>query len=296
VTLDPRTIRQVTGCTVPEAVRCVRLDLVNATQPGTLSFIDHPRFLSQLTANPNIAAAFATPEISTALASSHVVPIVTDDPRLAYFSLYNHLARTAYEEWPSRIDPSARIHPRAWVAENNVVIGAGVTIEPNVTILPDVEIGDGSLIRAGAVLGSAGYEHKRTSRGIITMVHDGKVILGENVEIGANDAVQKGLSSRHTIVGDETRSGDLVLIAHGVQIGRRCFLPASVMISGSVTIGDDVWVGPGSMISNQVTIGDRAFITIGAVVTRDVPVDARVTGNFAIPHDRFMALLKQSLR
>jgi UDP-3-O-[3-hydroxymyristoyl] glucosamine N-acyltransferase len=293
--LDGRLIQQVTDCAVPSAVNCSRFGLVTADEPDTLSFVDEERYVAQLTANPNITAAFITPELASRVGDSHVVPIVCEDPRYAYFSLYNHVAEASYESWPSRIDPSAQIHPRAYVAENNVIIGPNCVVQPNVTILPDVEMGEGCLIRAGAVLGSAGYEHKRTRRGILTMVHDGKAILGSDVEIGSNASVQKGLRSRHTVVGDSTRAGDLVLIAHAVQIGRRCFLPASVMISGSVTIGDDAWIGPASMISNQINIGDGAFVTIGSVVTRDVPAGARVTGNFAVPHEQFLAALKRSI-
>jgi UDP-3-O-[3-hydroxymyristoyl] glucosamine N-acyltransferase LpxD len=159
-----------------------------------------------------------------------------------------------------------------------------------------VRIGRGTIVRAGAVLGAEGFEHKRTSRGILSVRHDGEVIIGERVEIGANCAISKGFSFRHTVIDDETRLDNLVHVAHGAQIGKRCFLPASCMIAGSTTIHDDVWIGPNASVSSQVQVGEGAYVTIGAVVTRDVPAGQRMTGNFAVPHAAFLSILKRNLR
>jgi UDP-3-O-[3-hydroxymyristoyl] glucosamine N-acyltransferase len=68
---------------------------------------------------------------------------------------------------------------------------------------------------------------------------------------------------------------------------------AGAIILGSTVVGNDVWVGPGAIVSNELDIGDKAFITLGAVVTRDVGVGEKVSGNFAVPHDRFLEHLRE---
>jgi len=161
--------------------------------------------------------------------------------------------------------------------------------------LKDVVIKSGAIIRAGAVVGVDGYEHKRTSKGILTVAHDGKAIIGENAEVGVNSNIVKGFSYRDTVVGSETKIDALVHYAHGAQCGSRCMIVASAMVAGHVTIGDDVWIGPNASISNRISIGDGAFVSLGSVVVQDVPAGTKVTGNFAIPHVRFIRNLKVSV-
>jgi UDP-3-O-[3-hydroxymyristoyl] glucosamine N-acyltransferase len=194
---------------------------------------------------------------------------------------------------PSRIDPSARIHPRACIADHNVEIGADVSIEPNVTVLADVAVGARTVLRAGVVLGAEGFEHKRTSRGILSVRHTGRVVLGDHVEVGANACLDKGLTAeRATTIGDHSKVDNLVHIAHGAQVGRNCFVIACAMVAGTVTVEDDAWVGPNASIAPQVTVGQAGFVSLGAVVTRPVAAGQQVSGNFAIDHRRFLDFIK----
>ena len=188
------------------------------------------------------------------------------------------------------------VHPTAFVSEYNVTIGKNVVIEPHANIMSDVVIGNNCVIRAGSVLGSEGYEYKRTSQGVLSVFHDGKVIIGNNVEIGANTCVDKGLMSFDTTIGDNTKVDNLVHIAHSVTIGKNCFIIACSMIAGSVKIEDDVWVGPNANIAPQVTIRKGGFVTLGSVVTKEVNEKEWVTGNFAIPHAKFLEIFKRNLK
>lgn len=275
------------------------LGLSNATHPNSLTFLDNRKFLQEVLQNTNITGiiTLASYEEEILKKKSNLTVIVSDDPRHDFFVLQNLFAEAAREKntVKSQIHPSAKIHSTAYIAEFNVVIGENVIVEPHVSVLEDVEIGANSIIRAGVVLGAEGFEHKRTSKGILSVKHDGKVIIGKNVEIGSNSAVSKGFIYRNTTLGDETKLDNLVHVAHGVQIGKRCFLPASCMIAGSTTIEDDVWIGPNASISSQLHIGQGAFVTLGSVVTKNVEPGGRMTGNFAIPHGAFMRILKKSL-
>ena len=299
--LDHRFFSSLLGLSVTALPECGfdSLGLVDSPVPRTLTFIDSQRFLPELVHNPNVTGAFCSELLAPELASARpdVVSLVVDDPRFWFYTTQNAVAVARLAAMPpSQIHPTAVVAPNSDIAAKGVTIGARCRIEPRVVILSGVEIGDDSIVRAGSILGAEGFEHKRTSRGLLSVVHDGVVRIGARVEIGALNAISKGFAYRATTIGDDTRTDNLVHIAHGAQIGRRCLLPAACMIAGSSTVGDDVWIGPAAAVSSQVTVGAGAVVSIGAVVTRDVPAHSRVTGNFAVPHARFMARLKELTR
>ena len=86
---------------------------------------------------------------------------------------------------------------------------------------------------------------------------------------------------------------NLVYVAHNVRIGKRCRVAANAAIGGSTTLGDEVYVGPGAAISSELRVGAGAVVSLGAVVTRDVLPGQRVSGNFALDHERFIAHMRQ---
>lgn len=278
-----------------EEIACDSLGLVNHGRPNMLTFVDDERFLQTAVGNPNVSAMLVTEAIAKKMESNKIAKIVSEDPRYDFYTLMNFLSAATYRKIPSVIDPTATVHPTAYVSEFNVEIGKNVLVEPKVTILPDVVIGDNCIIRAGAVLGSEGYEHKLTTRGVLSVFHDGKVVLGRNVEVGSNSTLDKGFSFRHTIIGDSTKIDNLVHVSHCVQAGKNCFIIACSMISGSVTIGDNVWIGPNATIAPYLTIENGSFVTLGSVVTQRVLENQWVTGNFAIPHNKFLYNLKKIL-
>lgn len=261
---------------------------------NVLTFLDSRKYINEVNKNPHIKGIFVTKENAPFLRDD-ITPLVTDDPKWAFFSLICHLANIKQRS-PSIISSSAHIHPSAVIAPEGVIIDDDVVIEPNVTVMPDVTIGARTKIRAGAVIGIDGFEHKRTSKGILSVTHDGEVIIGSDVEIGPNNFVAKGYHYRTTIIGNESKFDALVHYAHGVQCGERCFFAANAMIAGNVSFGSDVWVGPSASISNRLVIGNKAFITLGSVVVRDVAAEEKVTGYFALPHEKFIKILKNGLK
>ena len=291
--IDNNFIKESINIKSDIAFKCENLGLVYHTQPKLLSFLDDLRFLTQLKQNSNIDAAFIKADFLPDLMDSPIVPLICDEPRFWFYKLSNYIVESHAEFKPSRIHPKALIHPKAYVAENNVDIDENVVVGPNVTILANVSIGEGSIIQAGTVIGSEGFEYKRTKYGIISVKHGGIINIGNRVEIGANCAIDKPVFTwDKTLIGDDTKIDNLVHIAHSDKIGNRCFITAGTIFSGEVMIKDDVWLGPNSCVANQITILNKAFITIGSVVTKDVGMEAHVTGNFAIDHDKFLKFLK----
>ncbi len=269
--------------------------LVTISENNLLSFIEDQKYVPQLNSNNSIKGIFCTQEIaSSGLIRADIDLIVVDEPKWFFFSIVDYLAKNQ-ERQTTIIDSSSEISPQAYISPVGVKIGKNCQIDPNVTIFSDVTIGDNVIIRAGSVLGTDGFEHKKTTRGILSVAHNGEVIIHDNVEIGANSHVAKGFSYRPTIIGESTKLDAFIHYAHGVQCGKECLIVAHAMIGGNVDIGNNVWIGPSSVITNRIVLEDNCFITLGAVVTRGVKQGETVTGNFAIPHKKFLKNFKRSL-
>ena len=290
--INDRLVREVLGLSASRPFEAVQLGWTDSNFPNTLTFLDSGRYLQSLIANQNIVAAFVAPEFCGEVEATGRAVIESGDARYDYHALHNYVARATKHKSPTWIDPTAAVHPTAYVAAWNVRIGAGTIIEPHATILEDVDIGTHCVVRANAVLGSEGYEHKRTKRGVLSVVHDGSVVLGDRVEIGASTCVDKGFRNKPTRIGNDTKVDNLVHIAHSVVLGERCMVVACAMLGGSTVFGDDVWIGPNASVSSVLRVGDGAFISLGAVVTRNLDAGARVSGNFAIAHEKLVAFLR----
>jgi UDP-3-O-[3-hydroxymyristoyl] glucosamine N-acyltransferase len=278
--IDDVLLSNALGINVDKKIYGHNLGLIEESLPDLITFIDDEKYLQKVNESSNIRALFTTGEISRKITNMGLEKIVVDDPRFFYYKLLNYIGESNYREFETKIDPSAEIHPSAFIAESNVIIGKNVIIDPNASIYPDVEIGDNCIIKAGAVLGQHGYEYKKTKRGLLSVFHAGRVLIGKNVEIRANTCIDKGLfRHRNTVVGDNTKINNLAMIGHGVHVGKSCLIHTCVSISGSSTIGDNVWISPNAVLINGAVVGDNALIGIGAVVISDVEPGAVMVGN-----------------
>ncbi|BBC22726.1 UDP-3-O-(3-hydroxymyristoyl)glucosamine N-acyltransferase [Pseudanabaena sp. ABRG5-3] len=270
------------------------LGSISHSEKNMLVFLESSKFISKALRNPEISCILTNSEIAEKLPNIYGIAI-SDNPRYDFFSIHNYLALETdfyWQDFESRISKNVSIHPTAYVASKNVVIGDGSIIEANVNILDNVIIGENVIIRSGSTIGSQGFEFKRIKNEIMSIAHAGGVKICDRVEIQANCAISKAIFGGFTEIGKDTKLDNLVHVAHNVKIGSRCLIAASATISGSSIIGDDVWIGPNSCISNEITVGDGAEITIGSVVVQNVPSLTRVTGNFAIDHKKFLSLTK----
>jgi len=208
------------------------------------------------------------------------------------------------------VAPGAHVHPSARLE-------SGVSLDPGVVVGPDAEIGTGTAVAANAVIGpgvrigrncSIGAQSSilHTLMGDRVIIHPGcrlgqdgfgyalgrhahtkvpqigRVIIQDDVEIGAGSAIDRG-ANRDTVIGEGTKIDNLVQIGHNVAIGRHCVLVAQVGISGSVTLEDFVVLGARVGVNNHVTIGEGAQIAATAIVSRNVPPGARYGGFPAKP-------------
>ena len=221
--------------------------------------------------------------------------IVSPEPAATAMQIHEYLADLPGFQWtdfPSRIDPSARISPGAHVAARNVVIGPRSIVAPGAVILERVVIGADCEIGPGTVVGGEAFEQCPGASPKRILRQAGGVWIEDWVTVQALGTIVRATFGGYTRIGQETKMDAHVHVAHDCQIGARVTITACAEISGRVEIGDDAYLGPNCTISNGVKIGRKSTVTIGAVVVRDVPEATRVTGNFALPHDNWLNLIR----
>ncbi len=171
-----------------------------------------------------------------------------------------------------RLGDDVVVGPGCVVAEG-AQIGAHSVLRERVVVGDGVRLGARCLVQAGAVLGSDGFGFALGPRGAERVHHLGGVIVGDDVEIGANACVDRGTLT-DTVIGDRTKVDNLVQLAHNVHVGRDVLIAGHSGVAGSTTIGDGVVIGGAAGITDHVTVGPGARIGGGAVVTKDVPAGA----------------------
>ncbi len=271
------------------------LGLITGSKPKQLGFIEDAKYLPELLSKTNITCVISTPSLVSSVPERLGVG-VSNNPRKTFYEIHNYLAKETHfygKSFNTEIAPSAKIHPTAYIAERNVRIGDECEIGPNACILENSILEDRVVVRAGAVIGTEGFQFSRIGDKVVPTVHAGGVILHNGVEIQGNTVVDKAVFDEFTELGENTKVDNLVHIAHNVHVGKNCLIAALAAIAGSVTIGNDVWIGPCASIIPEIKIGNGAFISIGAVVTKDVAPGQRVTGNFAIDHDKFITFIRK---
>jgi UDP-3-O-[3-hydroxymyristoyl] glucosamine N-acyltransferase len=267
---------------------------INQSSPKILVFLDDEAYLPPLSSNANISCVITTEKLACFIEKRLGLAIL-DTPRALFYRLHNHLAQNTdfyWQNFANDIAGDAVISFAATIANRNVRIGQRCIIEPGAIIMEHSLIANDVIIRAGCVIGSQGFEFKRLENHIFPVAHSGGVWIHHRAEIQANTVIDRAVFGGFTEIGEETKIDNLVHIAHNVRIGKRCLIVALSMLGGSVTIGDDVFVGPSAVIRPEVRIGPGAVVSMGSVVTKDVEPGQKVTGNFALDHQKFIEFIK----
>jgi UDP-3-O-[3-hydroxymyristoyl] glucosamine N-acyltransferase len=184
------------------------------------------------------------------------------------------------------------IGPRAEIG-TGTVIAAGAVIGPGVRIgrhcvissgcsITHALIGNDVIIHPGCRIGQDGFGYAMTGERYIKVPQIARVIIQDDVEIGAGTTIDRG-GLRDTMIGEGTKIDNLVQIAHNVSIGRHCIIVSQVGISGSVIIGDYAMLGGKVGVIDHVKIGEGAQVSAGASVFSDIPAGERWAGYPAIP-------------
>lgn len=259
------------------------------------TFVDSEKYIQDI--SDNASMIITTEVIASKLDGRKHGFILTNHPRLFFFSLHNFLAdneKYVCRSFKTIISDRAKVSELAFISEENVIIEDGVIIEPFVTIYSNVQIEKNTIVRSGARIGGEGFEFKQKSGEIMPVRHLGGVRIKENVEIQNNTCVDRAVYPwDNTILGKNVKVDNLVHIAHGVKVGDNTMIVANSGIGGRTVIGQNSWIGFGTTIRNGICVGDNARVNMGAVVTKSVKDEEAVSGNFAIEHSKFIENLKK---
>ncbi|MET3612682.1 UDP-3-O-[3-hydroxymyristoyl] glucosamine N-acyltransferase [Rhizobium aquaticum] len=182
------------------------------------------------------------------------------------------------------IGAGSRIGPGAMIG-NAVKIGRDCTIAGGASVLCSL-IGNNVIIHNGARIGQDGFGYAPGPTGMIKIVQIGRVIIQDNVEIGAETTIDRGTMD-DTVIGEGTKIDNQVQIGHNVQIGRHCALVSKVGVAGSAKIGNGVQIGGAAGINGHISIGDGAQVAAMSGVMNDVPPGEKVAGQPARPIKEF---------
>jgi UDP-3-O-[3-hydroxymyristoyl] glucosamine N-acyltransferase len=294
--LAERTLLEVASWTSAHVARdgeFANLAFLSDPKDRMLAFVEARRFVPAAIACAQTSCILTTPELA-GLFPERIGLAVADDPRRCFFQIHNRLAtETAFygRDFASIIHPSARLHPRCWVDEKNVIIGAGVAIGPNASVLGRAVLGAGTTIHAGAVIGSAGFQTSHRRGDAIELAHAGTIEIGPNCQIFANSVIARGLFRQSTRIGAGCRVGNGAFISHNCVLGDLVFVGHGAVLNGSVSVGANAWIGPGATIVHGIIIGEAAQVSLGATVIRPVQPGKRVTGSLAMDHRKMLRLM-----
>ena len=291
-----------------ESIVITGLSGIREASEGDITFLANPKYFSL--ADKTRASAVITSKEIQKLAK----PIIrTENPSLAFAKLIDSL--TPKETFrPKGIDSSAIISKTASLGKNVAIgpyvviednvsigeasviyagsfigaqtkIGSNCLIYPNVTIRERLSIGERVIIHGGAVIGSDGFGFATIDGKHHKIPQVGTVEIGDDVEIGANVAIDRARFDK-TVIGRGTKIDNLVHIAHNVVIGENSIIVAQAGISGSTTIGNNVTIAGQAGLVGHITVGDGAILAAQAGVTKSVPANTMVSGYPAREHEQ----------
>ena len=243
---------------------------LHKVETGDLVFVDHPKYYDKCI---NSKATFIIINKETTLPDGKALLIV-DNPFEAYCSIVNHfrpfIPATKPVSDSAVIGEGSFVYPSAYIG-HHVVIGKNCIIHPQVTIMDYTVIGDNVVIQAGTVIGSdAFYYNTKKNRDVWykRMPSCGRVIIEDDVEIGAGCTIDRGVS-HDTVIGRGTKMDNMIHIGHDTVIGKNCLIAAQVGIAGVVTLEDGVTLWGQVGVSKTLTIGSNAVILAQSGVGKD---------------------------
>ena len=295
---------------------------VSDGRSGALIFVENKRAAAADLANTRASAVLCRAEVADRLPAG-VAALITETPQRAFataaqlmfpasarpapvtaetgVSAAAHIAADATLEPGVIVEAGAVIGPGAAVGAGTLiapgaVIGAHCQIGRNGYVGPGVAmvcalVGDRVLLHAGVRIGQDGFGYVAGDTGPQKMPQLGRVIIQDDVEIGANTTVDRGAIG-DTVIGQGTKIDNQVQIAHNVRIGRCCLIAGQCGISGSVVLGDYVVLGGGVGLKDHLTIGRGAQIAAGSGVMHDIPAGEKWAGSPAQPRRDYFREVK----
>lgn len=316
-------LAEVAGARFEGDAECViqAVNTLSDARQGDIAFLTNERYRKELCSTRASAVILQESFVDDCPVNNK---IISDNPYLSYALIAQHLAPdmlrvregihpTAVIDKSASIAADARIGVLVVIGENvkidaNVSIGAGTVIgdncilgkdsviAANATFYAGVKIGERCLIHSGAVLGGDGFGFANDRGNWVKIPQTGRVVLGNDVEVGVNTAIDRG-AINNTVIDDGVKLDNLIQIAHNVHLGKNTAIAASAAIAGSTTIGQGCTIGGLAGIVGHLNIADNVHISGMTAVTKSISEPGHFTSTVPfMPHNQWaknMVRLKQ---
>ncbi len=294
-----------------EDIAITGINTLEEAGPSELSFLANPKYAAQLK-DTRAGAVIVRPEHAADTARA----LVADEPypvfarALAFFARpqgsFQGVSSMAFIDPAASLGEDCTVYPFCYIGPR-ARLGKGCTVFPGCYIGEDCQLGDcctlyphavlmagtvlgnSCILQPGVVLGAEGFGFARTKDGINKVAQIGHVEAGDNVEIGANSAVDRAALST-TRIGDGTKIDNLVQIGHNVRMGKECLIVSQVGIAGSTHVGDNVTMAGQVGVSGHLHIGNNCTIGPQAGVAKDIEEGKVVSGSPTMEYNAFLRL------
>jgi len=267
---------------------------IHVVTPGDIVFVDHPKYYDKAL-NSAATVILINKEVDCPEGKAL---LISEDP----FSDFNKLTQyfKPFQKSDKSISDSAQIgegthiQPNTFIG-NNVKIGSNCLIHSNVSIYDNAVIGNNVIIHSGTVLGGDAFYYKTRPEGFDKLRSGGRVVIEDNVEIGANCTIDKGVTG-DTTIKEGTKLDNLIQVGHDTVIGRKCLIASQVGIAGAVIIEDEVTVWGQVGMRSGITVEKGGILMGQAGITKSTKSNKIYTGNPAMESRaklKELALLRQ---
>lgn len=242
---------------------------IHVVTPGDIVFVDHPKYYDKALQS---AATIVLINKKVDCPAGKAL-LISDDPFRDFNKLSQHFnpfkTANAAISASTTIGKNTIIQPNAFIG-NHVVIGTNCVIHSNVAIYDHTIIGNNVIIHAGTVIGADAFYYKKRPDGFDQLLSCGRVVIENNVGIGALCTIDKGVTG-DTTIGEGTKIDNQVHVGHDTIIGKKCLIASQTGIAGCVIIEDEVTIWGQVGTTSGITIGSKAIIMGQTGVTKSVP-------------------------
>ncbi|MPT34083.1 MAG: UDP-3-O-(3-hydroxymyristoyl)glucosamine N-acyltransferase, partial [Flavobacterium sp.] len=241
---------------------------IHVVEPGDIVFVDHPKYYDKALQS---AATIVLINKEVECPEGKAL-LLSDDPFRDFNKLSRHFkpfkATGVAISDTAVIGEGTVIQPNCFIG-NNVVIGKNCLIHPNVTLYDDTVIGDNVIIHAGSILGADAFYYKKRPEGFDQLVSCGRVVIENNVGIGALCTIDRGVTG-DTTIREGAKIDNQVHIGHDTVIGKKCLIAAQTGIAGCVIIEDEVTLWGQVGTTSGITIGEKAVVLAQSGVSKSL--------------------------
>jgi len=241
---------------------------IHVVEAGDVVFVDHPKYYDKALQS---AATIVLINKEVECPEGKAL-LISDDPFRDFNKITKHFK--PFQASNVAIAPSAKIgkntiiQPNCFIG-NNVVIGDNCIIHSNVSIYDDTVIGNNVNIQAGSILGASAFYYKKRPEGFDPLISGGRVVIEDNVDIGALCTIDKGVTG-DTTIGEGSKLDNQIQVGHDTLIGKKCLIASQTGIAGCCIIGDEVTIWGQVGTTSGITIGEKAVILGQTGVTKSI--------------------------